>query len=131
MAAPAQPVDNNTFYTSLSPYGRWMEVDGYGMVWQPTVVAVDTGWQPYFNAGRWVYTDAGWYWNSDYSGLGALPLWALVPPPSSRLVLGARYHLGTFLGYLALFLRLLRLGSASALGLLPARPGFQLLLDVP
>jgi len=64
---PSQVVDNNTFYTSLSPYGRWMEVEGYGMVWQPTVVTVESGWQPYFNSGRWVYTDCGWYWNSDYS----------------------------------------------------------------
>ena len=67
VAAPSQPVDNNTFYGSLSPYGRWMEVDGYGMVWQPTVVVANSGWQPYFNDGHWVYTDCGWYWHSDYS----------------------------------------------------------------
>jgi len=64
---PAEAVDNSSFYSSLAPYGRWMEVDGYGMVWQPTVVVVNSGWQPYFNDGQWLYTDCGWYWNSYYS----------------------------------------------------------------
>jgi len=25
------------------------------------------GWQPYCDRGQWVNSDAGWYWNSDYS----------------------------------------------------------------
>ncbi len=64
---PAQAIDNNTFYTSLSPYGTWMQVEGYGMVWQPTVTVINSSWRPYFDSGRWVWTDAGWYWMSDYS----------------------------------------------------------------
>lgn len=72
-AAPAvaepQPtyVSNNYFYDSLAPYGNWVEVEGYGRCWQPTVVVINRNWQPYCDRGRWVYTDAGWYWLSDYS----------------------------------------------------------------
>ena len=67
--AEAQPtyVSNNYFYDSLAPYGNWIEVQGYGRCWRPTVVVVNRSWQPYCDRGRWVYTDAGWYWLSDYS----------------------------------------------------------------
>jgi hypothetical protein len=37
------------------------------MCWRPTVAVVNPGWQPYADRGRWVYSDAGWYWLSDYS----------------------------------------------------------------
>jgi hypothetical protein len=70
-AAPAEPpptiVNNNYFYDTLSPYGSWINVEGYGLCWQPTVVVVHRGWQPYCDRGHWVYTDCGWYWLSDYS----------------------------------------------------------------
>ncbi|HEU0040377.1 MAG TPA: DUF6600 domain-containing protein, partial [Verrucomicrobiae bacterium] len=70
-AAPAEPqpaiVNNNYFYDTLSPYGSWINVEGYGLCWQPTVVVVNRGWQPYCDRGHWVYTDCGWYWLSDYS----------------------------------------------------------------
>ena len=68
-APPQQPanVTCNYFYDSLSPYGSWINIEGYGRCWQPTVVVVNRGWQPYGDRGRWLYTDAGWYWNSDYS----------------------------------------------------------------
>ena len=67
--AGAQPayVTNNSFYDLLAPYGNWIEVEGYGRCWQPTVVVVNRNWQPYCDRGRWIYTDAGWYWLSDYS----------------------------------------------------------------
>ncbi len=55
------------FYDSLSPYGTWIDVEGYGRCWQPTVVVINPTWQPYFDCGHWVYTDCGWYWSSDYS----------------------------------------------------------------
>jgi len=61
------PVDYTDYYDALAPYGSWVDVEGYGRCWQPTVVAVNHGWRPYFNCGRWVYTDCGWYWMSDYS----------------------------------------------------------------
>jgi len=48
------------FYSSLSPYGEWVESD-YGYGWRPLQVA--HGWRPYLY-GRWVWTDYGWYWVS-------------------------------------------------------------------
>ena len=66
---PAQPVQitENYFYDSLSPYGTWVEVEGYGRCWRPTVAVTSPSWRPYVDRGRWVHTDAGWYWMSDYS----------------------------------------------------------------
>jgi hypothetical protein len=61
------PVDYTDYYDALAPYGSWVDIEGYGRCWQPTVVVVNNGWCPYFNCGRWVYTDCGWYWMSDYS----------------------------------------------------------------
>ena len=66
---PEQPaeVTQNYFYDTLSPYGNWVDVEGYGLCWQPVVVVYDSSWQPYCDHGHWVYTDDGWYWLSDYS----------------------------------------------------------------
>lgn len=70
-ATPTEPqpeiASNDYFYDTLSPYGTWVNIDGYGLCWQPTVVVVNRHWQPYSDRGRWIYTDAGWYWLSDYS----------------------------------------------------------------
>src|SRR3954463_5506861 len=65
--APAEPVNVNYFYSSLAPYGSWVEVPGYGLCWQPTVAVASAGWSPYCNSGRWLWTDSGWYWYSSYS----------------------------------------------------------------
>lgn len=67
VSAPTTEVDENYFNDTLSPYGQWVEVEGYGRCWRPTVATYDSAWQPYCDRGRWVYTDYGWYWNSDYS----------------------------------------------------------------
>ena len=64
---PETDVTTATFYESMAPYGSWIYVSGYGRCWRPTIAAVNTGWAPYFDGGRWVYTDFGWYWVSDYS----------------------------------------------------------------
>ena len=61
------PQQVNYFYQNLAPYGTWMEIPDYGWCWQPTVAVVDVGWRPYSNRGRWLWTDCGWYWQSDYS----------------------------------------------------------------
>ena len=79
---PAQ-VTVNYFYDSLSPYGTWVDVDGYGRCWRPTVVVTSPGWRPYVHGGRWVWTDAGWYWYSDYS-------WGWAPFHYGRWFLHAR-----------------------------------------
>lgn len=55
------------FYTPLTQYGTWYQVPTYGWVWQPAVVTVDSTWMPYRHGGRWVWSNCGWYWCSDYS----------------------------------------------------------------
>ena len=64
---PPAEVTVNYFYDSLAPYGSWVNADGYGRCWRPSVVVYNPGWQPYCDHGHWVYTDCGWYWFSDYS----------------------------------------------------------------
>lgn len=66
-AAPNQQVNISYFESTLSPYGSWVDVPDYGRCWQPTVVVVNRNWRPYSDRGRWIYTSAGWYWQSDYS----------------------------------------------------------------
>jgi hypothetical protein len=61
------PPEVGYFYDNLSPYGTWVQLDGVGWCWQPRVVVVNRAWQPYCDSGHWVYTDAGWFWQSDYS----------------------------------------------------------------
>jgi hypothetical protein len=55
------------FNDTLTPYGSWVVVAGYGRCWRPTAVIYDSSWQPYCDRGHWVYTDCGWYWASDYA----------------------------------------------------------------
>jgi len=62
-----QPANVSYFYSSLAPYGTWIDVDGYGLCWQPTVVVSSPGWSPYCDRGRWLWSDCGWYWYSDYT----------------------------------------------------------------
>ncbi len=66
-ASPSPAVEYSYFYSSLAPYGTWVNVVDYGWCWQPTVAVIDVGWRPYWHRGRWLYSDAGWYWHSDYS----------------------------------------------------------------
>ena len=67
VAPPPAVVTVDYFHDTLAPYGTWVDVEGYGRCWQPTVVVGNAGWQPYGDRGHWVYTDEGWYWISDYS----------------------------------------------------------------
>jgi hypothetical protein len=64
---PVEQVNYNYFYQTLSPYGSWIEVPASGWCWRPTVAVVDTNWRPYCDRGRWLWTDCGWYWQSDYA----------------------------------------------------------------
>jgi len=50
------------FDAPLAGCGTWVSVGSYGRCWRPAGVAVD--WQPYCE-GEWVWTDCGWYWQSD------------------------------------------------------------------
>src|SRR5215510_269641 len=57
-------VSFDLFYSNLSPHGTWLVSAEYGRVWQPR--EYDRDWNPYYD-GRWVYTEFGWTWVSDYS----------------------------------------------------------------
>ena len=61
-AADAATFSVDFFHDSLEPHGDWREVGDYGYCWQPRDVERD--WRPYRD-GRWIYTDAGWTWDSD------------------------------------------------------------------
>jgi len=71
------------FYQQLQPYGTWMQVAEHGWCWQPSVVVSTPTWRPYADRGRWLYTDCGWYWQSDYA-------WGWAPFHYGRWVLHAR-----------------------------------------
>ncbi len=49
------------FYSALSPYGSWVELDYGVLAWRPTIMR--SNWAPY-SQGRWIWTDSGWYWDS-------------------------------------------------------------------
>ncbi|HEV7347788.1 DUF6600 domain-containing protein [Telluribacter sp.] len=63
MAQPGVSVSFQTFYNDLAPYGNWMSHPQYGSVWAPTVAG---DFQPYATNGRWVVTEYGNTWVSDY-----------------------------------------------------------------
>lgn len=67
VAPETRPVTYTHFYTSLAPYGAWVDVPGYGHCWRPTVAVYEPAWRPYCDGGRWLWSDRGWYWYSSYS----------------------------------------------------------------
>jgi len=67
VAPPPSSPEVSYFYDSLSPYGSWVYLSGYGWCWQPTVAVTISEWRPYCDRGRWYWSDSGWYWQSDYT----------------------------------------------------------------
>ncbi len=61
------PPEVGYFYDDLSPYGTWVQLEGVGWCWQPRVVVANRSWRPSCDSGHWVFSDAGWFWQSDYS----------------------------------------------------------------
>jgi hypothetical protein len=57
--APAAPA-----LGALDPYGDWIQVEPYGLVWSPTAVTAD--WRPY-SLGTWANGPDGWTWYSELS----------------------------------------------------------------
>ncbi len=55
------------FHEQLAPYGAWVHISDYGWCWRPTVAVANVNWRPYYDNGRWIYSDQGWYWHSYYS----------------------------------------------------------------
>jgi probable HAF family extracellular repeat protein len=49
------------FYSRLSSDGSWIDAGDYGYAFRPDV---PNDWQPYQD-GHWVWTDRGWYWDSN------------------------------------------------------------------
>ena len=70
-------VTNEYFHEQLAPYGAWVHVADYGWCWRPTVAVANVNWRPYYDNGRWIYSDQGWYWHSNYS-------WGWAPFPYGR-----------------------------------------------
>ena len=69
-ARPAEArtdVSIDFFYDSLGSGGSWVELGDYGYCWQPSVAVIQRDWRPYCDRGRWLYSDCGYYWQSDYS----------------------------------------------------------------
>jgi len=60
MHHPRPGVGFGIFYSSLAPYGEWIDCN-LGYVWRPTHTSA--GWRPY-QMGRWIWTSYGWYWTS-------------------------------------------------------------------
>ena len=58
---PADYADANEFYEPLSPYGRWVDYPGYGLVFVPDRGIVGAGFRPY-TYGHWEYSEWGWTW---------------------------------------------------------------------
>ena len=51
------------FYDDLSPYGQWIDYQGYGYAWVPSY----SGFRPYSTNGYWTFTNYGWTWVSNYN----------------------------------------------------------------
>ncbi len=49
------------FYSSLAPYGGWIQLDNGLTVWRPDIIR--SRWSPY-RYGQWIWTNDGWYWDS-------------------------------------------------------------------
>ena len=62
MTPAAQIRSTADFNAPLATCGTWVDVEGNGSCFPRPGVAMD--WQPYCY-GRWVWTDCGWYWQTD------------------------------------------------------------------
>lgn len=60
-AKPDFGISFSFFYSSLRPYGEWIQLDNDLVVWRPN--GIHNRWRPYSN-GRWSWTNDGWYWDS-------------------------------------------------------------------
>lgn len=62
--AQDEDISLQTFYDELSPYGTWIQDPEYGYVWRPDVDQRE--FRPYYTNGRWVMTEYGNTWVSEY-----------------------------------------------------------------
>ncbi|WP_410220866.1 DUF6600 domain-containing protein [Pedobacter sp.] len=64
VSAQYEDVSLQSFYDELSPYGIWINDPDYGYVWRPDVDQSE--FRPYYSNGRWVMTEYGNTWVSNY-----------------------------------------------------------------
>lgn len=64
VSAQYEDVSLQSFYDELSPYGIWINDPDYGYVWRPDVDQRE--FRPYYTNGRWVMTEYGNTWVSNY-----------------------------------------------------------------
>jgi hypothetical protein len=82
---PAPAMNFTYFHDQLAPFGTWVEVPGYGTCWYPqSVIAQNPDWRPYYDSGRWVQTENGLFWQSDYN-------WGDIPFHYGRWIRDPRY----------------------------------------
>lgn len=63
---PAPEVNFSYFHDQLAPFGTWVEVGGVPY-WRPDrALQANPDWRPYYDMGKWVQTDNGLFWQSDY-----------------------------------------------------------------
>ena len=66
-APPAPEINFTYFHDQLAPFGTWVQVGGV-MYWRPdSALRANPDWRPYYDMGRWVQTDNGLFWQSDYT----------------------------------------------------------------
>lgn len=63
-SAQDEEVSLQSFYDELAPYGTWIQDPQYGYVWRPDVDQEE--FRPYYTNGRWVMTEYGNTWVSNY-----------------------------------------------------------------
>jgi len=72
-ATPDQPgydmgdVTDPEIDATLDGYGSWQENDDYGRIWRPDAATVGVDFTPYETDGSWIWSDAGWNYNTDYN----------------------------------------------------------------
>lgn len=64
MAVPAVQGPERPVVTVLATHGEWIVVAGLGHVWRPHRHIVGVSFTPYVTGGRWIYTTAGWEFES-------------------------------------------------------------------
>jgi hypothetical protein len=60
------PLDARSLEADLEGHGAWVDIPDLGRVWQPAVAYVGADFYPYGSGGRWMLTEAGWVFDSDY-----------------------------------------------------------------
>src|SRR6185436_2559614 len=58
--------ESGAYFNQLDAYGIWVDIPPYGVVWQPDPQMVGPDFYPYGTQGRWVHTQYGWTFDSNF-----------------------------------------------------------------